>query len=111
MSETRQTRKQLRESLVQHTFHYFEELKKTNSDTNARKIVISEINDLRALFLEEETSVSFLSVLEEQESHWLDKNKESLKTQDIDTQFYSEDVLSAIKLLREATKGENYGTK
>ena len=39
MSETRQSRKLLRESLVQHTFHYFDELKKTNSESDARSFV------------------------------------------------------------------------
>ena len=42
MSETRQSRKLLRESLVQHTFHYFDELKKTNSESDARSFVLKK---------------------------------------------------------------------
>ncbi len=111
MSDTRQMRKLLRESLVQHSFHYFEELKKTNNEKDARRIAVEEIDALRALFSQEEGPVSLLMELEKQEAFWLDKDKKAIAEKDIDTRFYAEEVLSAINVLRQAAKGDFYGVK
>lgn len=111
MSETSSIRNELRKSLVQHVFHYFEELKKTNSEANAQALVIKEINSLKELFTKEEASVSFLTELTEQETYWNQENKKARTKEDIDRTYFSEDVLSAIKVLKLATKGESHGEK
>ena len=106
MSETRQSRKLLRESLVQHTFHYFDELKKTNSESDARSFVLKEITELQTLFSKEETQVSFLSALKEKEQYWQNKSKTAEKEKDIDGALYANEILGAINLLRQATQEE-----
>lgn len=106
MSETRQSRKLLRESLVQHTFHYFNELKKTNSESDARSFVLKEIAELQTLFSKEETQVSFLSALKEKEKYWQGKSKQAEKEKDIDSVLYANEILGAINLLRQATQEE-----
>lgn len=111
MSETTTTRSQLRQSLVQHIFHYFDELKKTNSEENARKIVFEELNKMKQMFGEEEASVSFLTELLEQEDYWKAENKQARTKKDVDRMYYSEEVLSSIKVLNQATRGESHGIK
>ena len=106
MSETRQSRKLLRESLVQHTFHYFDELKKTNSESDARSFVLKEITELQTLFSKEETQVSFLSALKKKEKYWQNKSKTAEKEKDIDGALYANEILGAINLLRQATQEE-----
>ena len=106
MSETRQSRKLLRESLVQHTFHYFDELKKTNSESDARSFVLKEIAELQTLFSKEETQVSFLSALKEKEKYWQNKSKSAEKEKDIDGALYANEILGAINLLRQAIQEE-----
>ena len=106
MSETRQSRKLLRESLVQHTFHYFDELKKTNSESDARSFVLKEITELQTLFSKEETQVSFLLALKEKEKYWQNKSKTAEKEKDIDGALYANEILGAINLLRQATQEE-----
>ena len=106
MSETAHIRKELRQSLVQHVFHYYEELKKTNSEEQAKKIVSEEVHNLLSMFSKEEANVSFLSDLAERENVWLGRNKKAVTEKDVDTIFYSEDVLKAIKLVKTATKEE-----
>lgn len=106
MSETRQSRKLLRESLVQHAFHYFNELKKTNSESDARSFVLKEIAELQTLFSKEETQVSFLSALKEKEKYWQSKSNQAEKEKDIDGVLYANEILGAINLLRQATQEE-----
>lgn len=111
MSDTTTVRSQLRQSLVQHIFHYFDELKKTNSEESARKIVFEELNKMKQMFGEEEASVSFLTELLEQEDYWKEANKQARTKKEVDRMYHSEEVLSSIKLLRMATKGEHHGIK
>lgn len=111
MSDTTTTRSQLRQSLVQHIFHYFDELKKTNSEENARKVVFEELNKMKQMFGKEEASVSFLTELLEQEDYWKDANKQARTKKDVDRMYHSEEVLSSIKLITQATRGENNGFK
>lgn len=109
MSDTTNIRSQLRQSLVQHIFHYFDELKKTNSEDNARRIIFEELNKMKQMFGGEEASVSFLTELLEQEDYWNQANRKARTEKDVDRMYHSEEVLTSIKLLTLATKGETHG--
>ena len=106
MSETRQSRKLLRESLVQHTFHYFDELKKTNSESDGRSFDLKGITELQRLFSKEERQGCFLSAVNEKEKYCQNKSKTAEKEKDIDGALYANEILGAINLLRQATQEE-----
>lgn len=111
MSDTQQLRKELRESLAQHLFHYHEELLKTTNQETARKTVLNEIDALRASFSSGGGNVSLLLQLQDLEKKWLSINKDSLKEKDIDKQMYSEDMLRAIQFIETGVETNYYGDK
>ena len=111
MSETRRVRSLLRQSLSQHILHYYEELCKTNSEQDAKEIVVQEMNDLIDSFTDrkEADSVSFLSAMDALREEWLKKETDARKQEDYDTLLYAGEVLDAIKIVSLETKEREHG--
>lgn len=99
MSETRRVRHELRSSFTQHLYHYYEELRRTNSDADAKRIVLQTSEDVLKPFRGGD-KLPLSSLLDELENEWLIKEKEAVKTKDYDIQYQASDVLQAIKVLK-----------
>lgn len=99
MSETRRIRHELRASFTQHLYHYYEELRRTNTDSEAKSFVLEAGLDVLKPFREgDELSLSLS--LQKLEKKWLEKEKEAIKQKDYDTQYQASDILQAIKTLK-----------
>lgn len=104
MSQTELSQKEWRQSLAQHLFHYYGEMKRDYSDSDARTLVLNEIDELKKAFAGGSSSVSFLSDLEAEEKKWLSRNKAAVQKKDAEEQYYTEEVLNAFKVLKIALK-------
>lgn len=115
MSDTRRTRSSLRQSLIQHLFHYYEELKTTTSEEEAKKTILFELESFYKMFnnKEETLNVSFLSSIDELEKEYVLNSKKAMAEKDYDMIYYSEDVLKSLKIVKSAfkEKGKINGTK
>lgn len=109
MNQTTYSLKEWRKSLVQHLFHYYGELKKGQSEQEAKKLVLDEIDELKKAFGGESSSISFFNNLIMEEQVWLDQNKKAVQEKNIEQQFYTEEVLNAFKVLRIALKERENG--
>ena len=104
MSETRRTRQQLRQSLVQHTFHYYEELTRTQSASDAKRQVREVAEEALAPFTGGPLGGPLFTVLKDWESEWLEKEKVAREQKDVDTQYLAADVLDALWILTPLAK-------
>lgn len=100
MSNTRRNRQMLRQSLTQHVFHYYEELRLTMSDEEAKQVTADIIEESLSSFIGENTPAGNLSfLLEELKVEWLEKEKLAIKEKDYDMQLKAMDILQSIKIL------------